>query len=792
MTDRLGEYRDKRDPAGSGEPGGGPVRRRRGAPRFVVQEHSATRLHWDLRIEHEGVLASWALPRFLPGSSGDNRLAVRTEDHPVEYLEFEGEIPAGHYGAGTMRIYDRGTCEILKFDPDKVEVELHGERLTGSWALFPIGREGGTEREWMIHRMGAPLDPDAEPFPGFVPPMLAGAGTLPEGEGWAYEIKWDGVRALCRSEPGRLTLHSRRGADITAGYPELGALGRALHEHQVLLDGEIVAFDTSVDPPRPSFQALQRRMHVRDERRVRRLAAEVPITFAIFDLLWLDGHSLMTLPYDERRARLADLELQGPCWQVPEAAHGDAAGRELQQAAVALGLEGVVAKRRNAPYEPGRRSPAWVKIRHRRSADLVIGGWLPGEGGRSGRIGALLVGEHEPGGGLRYVGRVGSGLSDAELRDLGRRLDDLQADASPFAAGRPQPPKAARWVRPALVAEVAFSERSTTGQLRQPVWLGLRDDVPVPLALEDERTVRGKGRVATAVVDDRSVPVTNLDKVLYPDGTTKRDVLEYAAAIAPVMVPHLRGRALTLVRCPDGVDGQRFYEKRAPGHRPDWTRTATVQYGRERIEHLIADDRPTLVWLAQLAALELHPSLAMAAEPDRPTAVVFDLDPGAPAAIGECCDVALLLRGMLDGVGLRAFAKTSGSKGLQVYVPLNRPEPSFDDTKAFAKTVAEVLQAGRPELVVARQAKNLREGRVLVDWYQNDRAKTTVGVYSPRARDRPTVSTPVTWDEVQATAGTDDAGALAFTLTEVLQRVEDHGDLFGEVATLRQRLPATG
>ncbi len=792
MTDRLGEYRGRRNPAGSGEPGGDAVRPRRGAPRFVVQEHSATRLHWDLRIEHEGVLASWALPRFLPGTSGDNRLAVRTEDHPVEYLEFEGEIPAGHYGAGTMRIYDRGTCEVLLWEPGKVEVDLHGEHLTGRWALFPIGRAGGTEREWMIHRMGAPLDPDAEPFPGVVPPMLAGAGPLPAGEGWAYEIKWDGVRALCRSEPGRLTLHSRRGADITAGYPEIASLGRALHEHQALLDGEIVAFDTSTDPPRPSFQALQRRMHVRDERRVRRLAAEVPVTFAIFDLLWLDGHSLMRRPYDERRARLAELDLQGPFWQVPEAALGHAAGRDLQRAAAALGLEGVVAKRRDAPYQPGRRSPAWVKVRRRESADLVIGGWVPGEGGRSGRIGALLVGEHEPGDALRYVGRVGSGLSDAELRDLGSRLRDLESEVSPFAPGRPQPPQAARWVRPVLVADVAFSERSATGQLRQPVWLGLRDDVPAPLALQDERASRGKGRIATALIDDRVLPVTNLDKVLYPDGTTKRQLLEYAAAIAPVMLPHLRGRALTLVRCPDGVEGERFFEKRAPGHRPDWVRTATVQYGRERIEHVLADDRATLLWLAQLAALELHPSLALAAEPDRPTAVVFDLDPGAPATIVECCAVALLLRAMLDGVGLRAFAKTSGSKGLQVYVPLNRPEPTFDGAKAFAGAVAEVLHAGRPELVVARQAKTLREGRVLVDWYQNDRARTTIGVYSARARERPTVSAPVTWDEVEATAGEGDGSGLAFTLTEVLQRVEDHGDLFGEVATLPQRLPATG
>lgn len=782
--DPLSDYRGKRDTRASKEPAGKRKRRPRStAPRFVVQEHSATRLHWDLRLEHEGVLASWALPRYFPNSSGDNRLAVRTEDHPVEYLDFEGEIPKGSYGAGKMRIHDRGTYDLLLWEPKKVEVELHGERLTGRWALFPI-TDG---KEWMIHRMGEPLDPDAEPLPQTLPPMLARAGELPGDDGWAYEIKWDGVRALCHSEPGRLTLRSRRGADITAGYPELSALNRALHEHEVVLDGEIVAFEPGSDPPRPSFQALQRRMHVREQRRVKRLAAEVPVTYAVFDLLWLDGRSLMDLPYEQRRSRLAELELHGPHWQVPESAAGADAGRELLAAAGRLGLEGVVAKRLDSSYEPGRRSRCWVKVRRRDSEEFVIGGWLPGEGGRSSRIGALLLGEHVPGGGLRYAGRVGSGLTDADLSFLKARLGELAADASPFTDSASGPPRGARWVHPELIAAVAFSERSEKGLLRQPVWLGLRDDVPAPLVLEDERTVRGKGRAATARIEGRELALTNLDKRLYPDGTTKRELLEYAASIAPVLLPHFSGRALTVVRCPDGVDGERFFEKRAPGHRPGWVATATVAYGRETIEHVLLDEAATLVWLQQLAALELHPSLALAAEPDRPTAVVFDLDPGPPATIVECCEVALLLRAMLEGVGLRSVPKTSGGKGLQVYVPLNRPEPTFDDTKAFAKAVAEVLAAGRPELVVARQAKTLREGKVLVDWYQNDRAKTTIGVYSPRARDAPTVSTPVTWDEVEAARRPDD---LRWTIRELPGRVSANGDLFASVATLSQALPS--
>jgi bifunctional non-homologous end joining protein LigD len=782
--DPLAAYRRKRDLSATPEPEGRPEPAPAGAPRFVVQEHSATRLHWDLRLEHDGVLASWALPRYLPGDPGDNRIAVRTEDHPLEYLDFEGEIPAGRYGAGTMTIHDRGTYELLTWEPRKVEVELHGERLCGRWALFATGRaEAGGGKDWMIHRMGAPADPDAEPLPERIEPMLARPGELPAGPGWAFEVKWDGVRALCRSEPGRMRLMARSGSDITARYPELARLSRDLHEHEALLDGEVVAFGADGTP---SFQALQRRMHVDDERRIRRLAAEVPVTYVIFDLLHLDGHSLIALPYDERRARLEALRLGGPHWQVPDA---DADGSALLAAAERLKLEGVVAKRRGAPYEPGRRSGAWLKVRRRETLDVVIGGWIAGEGGRRGRIGALLVGEPDEDGHLRYRGRVGTGFSDLALEDLSRRLAPLARERSPFAPGGPRPPRGARWVEPVLAGEAGFTERSEEGLLRHPVWLGLREEPPAALVLRDEHAERGRGRVAVALAGGREIPVTNLDKPLYPDGTTKRDVLEYAAAIAPVLVPHLRGRALTLRRFPDGTAGEAFFEKRVPPHAPDWVATARVAYGRETIRQVLADEPGTLVWLAQLAALELHPSLARAAAPDRPTVLVFDLDPGAPAALPECCRVALLVRAMLGGVGLRALPKTSGSKGLQLYVPLNRPEPTFEDTRRVAQAVAEVLAHEEPGLVVARQAKAARRGRVLVDWYQNDRAKTTVAAYSLRARERPTVSMPLTWDEVEACAGGGDPAALVLSWRDALTRVAEQGDLFGEVLTLAQRLP---
>ena len=307
MSDRLSAYRAKRDAGATPEPMG---------RRFVIQEHSATRLHWDLRLERNGVLVSWAVPNGLPEDPGDNRLAIHTEDHPLEYLEFEGEIPRGEYGAGTMRVWDQGTYEELKWEPRKVEVHLHGERVSGRYALFPLDR-GEDPKHWMIHRMDPPADPAAQAMPERVMPMLARLGELPRDDsGWAFEVKWDGVRAICHSEPGRLRLHSRNGLEITARYPELARLNRALSHHRAILDGEVVAFDPD---GRPDFGRLQRRMHVGSESAQRRLSRELPVTYVIFDLVWLDGHPLFELGYAERRERLAALGLDGgERWRVPE------------------------------------------------------------------------------------------------------------------------------------------------------------------------------------------------------------------------------------------------------------------------------------------------------------------------------------------------------------------------------------------------------------------------------------------------------------------------------------------
>jgi bifunctional non-homologous end joining protein LigD len=470
----LDSYRAKRDFSATPEPTGGETAAEERTSRFVVQEHHARSLHWDLRLEHDGVLASWAVPKGIPPDPRRNHLAVRTEDHPLEYLDFHGEIPEGEYGAGTMRIWDRGTYEEHKFREDEVMVTFRGERLQGRYVLF---RTGG--KNWMIHRMDPPQDPGREPMPQQVKPMLARLADLPgHDDRWAYEIKWDGVRAIGYAEGGRLRLESRNGRDITPRYPEVRSLGRALARHEAILDGEVVAFD---DRGRPSFQKLQGRMHLTSEHAVRRLAASDPVAYLIFDLLWLDGHSLMDLPYLERRERLLELGLNADRWQTPAHHVGD--GAALLEASRAQGLEGIIAKRTDCPYTPGRRSPAWVKVKNKRRTDVVIGGWLPGEGRRAERFGALVVGFYDDDG-LHYAGRVGTGFSEAELARLQGILAPLERSTSPFV-GR-QPPRETHFVEPELVAAVDYGEWTQSRTLRHPVYQGLRDDIdPATVRFDD-------------------------------------------------------------------------------------------------------------------------------------------------------------------------------------------------------------------------------------------------------------------------------------------------------------------
>jgi bifunctional non-homologous end joining protein LigD len=777
---KLERYRGKRDFSATPEPEPADHASAQDRQRFVIHEHHASRLHWDLRLERDGVLASWAIPKGLPQEPGENRFAAATEDHPLEYVDFHGEIPKGEYGAGKMTIWDSGTYECLKWEPRKVEVALHGGRVDARYALFAIDKEE-QPKDWMIHRMDPPADPTREPMPSKIVPMLARTGTLPTDDGrWAYEIKWDGVRAVAYSQPGGLRLESRSLKDITDTYPELYRLRDALGSHSAVLDGEIVAFD---DAGRPSFAALQQRMHTPSRGRAKRQAKDTPVTYLIFDVLWLDGHSLLDQPYEARRELLDAMELNGVHWQTPEHTLGD--GAALLAAATEQNLEGVVAKRLDSAYRPGSRSGEWVKVKGVQRQELVVGGWLPGKGKRASTIGALLLGVTEADGALRYAGRVGSGLREEDLTRLSALLTPLRREDSPFTGGE-KPPREAVFCEPRVVVEVRFAHWTAGGSLRHPVYVGLRDDKDAGLVVRED----GEGAATRPTVEGRELKLSNLGKVLYPKvGFTKGDLIDFYSDIAPVILAHLHGRALTVTRWPDGVEGKSFFQKHAPKHRPEWVRTATIPSREKPIEYTLADDLPTLVWLANLAAIELHVPLELASAIEHPTALVFDLDPGPPATAIECCRVALQLHGMFDGVGLESFVKTSGSKGLQVYIPLNRPDVTFEHTKPFAKTVAELLEQEQPDLVVSRMTKTKREGKVLIDWSQNDRRKTTVCAYSLRAAERPTVSTPLEWDEVREALDAEDPARLVFEARDVLERVAERGDLFAPVLSLVQALP---
>jgi bifunctional non-homologous end joining protein LigD len=473
VADSLGTYKAKRDFKKTPEPKGAR-RKEPDAARFVVQEHNASHLHWDLRLEHDGTLASWALPRGVPEHPDENRLAVRTEDHPLEYLEFHGEIPKGEYGAGTMRIWDSGTYEAEKFRKDEVIATFRGERVRGRYALFQTGG-----KNWMIHRMDPPEDSAYEPFPDQLRPMLARSGPLPPREQqFGFEVKWDGIRTVLYSDHGHLELRGRNGTDFTPRYPEVRELARSLGSRRIVLDGEIVAFD---EEGRPSFERLQSRMHLASDSAVRRRMKDIPATYVIFDLLYLDGHTTTGLSYEERRTLLEQLELEGPSWRTPAYHRGE--GKALLAATRELGIEGVVAKKLDCPYQPGTRASHWIKVKNVRTQDVVIGGWTRGEGGRTTSLGSLAVGVMK-GDELVYSGKVGTGFTEQSLALLKRELEPLARDTSPFS-GR-QPPKGTQFVEPSLVAHVEFREWTGSGTLRAPSFKGLRPDIAPQECVREE------------------------------------------------------------------------------------------------------------------------------------------------------------------------------------------------------------------------------------------------------------------------------------------------------------------
>jgi bifunctional non-homologous end joining protein LigD len=722
----------------------------------VVQRHAARRLHYDFRLERNGALASWAVPKGIPLRRGERHLAVRVEDHPLEYGDFEGTIPAGEYGAGTVEIWDRGTYELLEEKRDGgLTVSLHGTRLDGVWALVPAHLDGDP-KNWLLLRKDGSTGAGGRRYS----PMLATASeSLPQGAGWVYEPKWDGYRAIVTISGGEARLTSRNGNDLTGRFRDAArAAERAVRAADAVLDGEICALD---DHARSSFSLLQQGQGL--------------LTLVLFDVLEVDGTPLIDLPLSKRRSRLEQLvdATRGGVVVSPQFADGAA----LLQAARERGLEGVVAKRLDSSYLPGRRGADWRKVKVRAGQEVVVVGYTKGQGRRSRSFGSLVVAVHEAGG-LRWAGNVGTGFTDAEIERVLRLLRPLERPTSPLAE-EPRMPRVRRsdvvWVEPRLVADVEFVEWTREGRLRAPVYLGLREDKSADDVRRERAPVPGVIRRGK-----RELRLSNLDKVFWPEeGVTKGDLIAFYRDVAEVLVPHLRGRPFTMKRHPDGWQGKHFFQKQAPSHMPPWIKRvplpASTRAGEKKvIEYALVDDELALLWVVNMGCIDMHVWSSRVDRPEKPDWVMFDLDPSEGATFDDVVTVARLVKETLDLLELEAFPKTSGSRGIHVLVPIARRH-THAQAREFASIVAGALARAHPGLVTTEWAKQKRRG-VLVDANQNAPGKTNASVYSVRPRAGAPVSTPLRWDEV--VPGLDPA---AFTMEVVLDRVARDGDLFAGV-----------
>jgi bifunctional non-homologous end joining protein LigD len=764
VSERLGEYERKRKPKQTPEPSGRKraTRRRGREPIFVVQRHDARRLHYDFRLERDGVLASWAVPKGVPLEPGEQHLAVHVEDHPLEYGSFEGEIPKGNYGAGTVEIWDRGTYDLLEEKPDGgLTVRLHGERLDGTWALVPA-HLSGDEKNWLILRK---RDDGAAPNRSrrVYRPMLATlTEDLPRGEGWEFEPKWDGYRAVGYVRGGEAKLVSRNGNDLTQRFATVAKeLPKALRSPDAVVDGEVVALDSG---GKSSFSAMQQ--------------GSAQLAYEVFDVLEVDGEPVVDLPLTERRARLEKLVARNPVVQISGSFED---GNALFEAAQEQGLEGVMAKRMSSRYVEGGRGRDWLKIKTHGRQEFVICGYTRGQGRRSGSFGALVLGVHR-GEEWEWVGNVGTGFGERTIEELLAKLEPLRRDKSPFALV-PKMPKVKKgdvvWVEPKLVAEVEFAEWTHDGHLRAPSFQGLREDKPA----------RDVHRERPAAAQAGKVKLSNLEKIFWPDeGITKGDLIDYYRGVAEVLVPHLRGRPFTMRRYPDGAFGKAFFQKDAPKGMPEWIPRFHVQVStRERppkkrwIDAPVVNDADALTWMANMGCIDMNAWYSRVDRPDRPDFVLFDLDPSPEVGFGEVVQVALLVKQALDALGLVSFAKTSSAEGMHVLVPVER-RYTYAQTRELCEVVAGALARTHRGLVTTEWSKAKRRG-VLIDANQNGEGKTIASVYSVRPRPGAPVSTPLRWDELG-----ESLDPTAFTMDVVRERIQRHGDLFDGVLTTRQRL----
>lgn len=916
----LGTYRAKRDFSKTAEPEGGDTRDAGSAPlRFVVQKHAASHLHYDLRLEMEGVMRSWAVPKGPSLDPRVRRLAMEVEDHPVEYNEFEGTIPDGEYGGGTVMLWDAGTyvsgearkgesaerAVLRGYRAGKLSLTFRGERLRGAFTLVRTDTvEGGVRSKWLLAKRndeeaapgreiteevitsvttGRTMEEiaagrggaqvwrsnrgkgehgsvaDSSPAASTLRPMLARtASRPPTGAGWTYEPKYDGIRVLAFATPGSTALVTRNGLEKAPQFPEvaeaLSALAGEVGE-PLVLDGEVVAL-TGKEVAR--FERLQGRMHVQEASRIRAFSASAPAGFIAFDLLLRGEEVLVHDTWRERRAALQEV-LEGRTSNALRLAETGGDRKALLRRAEREGWEGLIAKRVDSPYRPGQRTQDWLKLKIENRQELLVGGWTEPRRSRS-HFGALLLGYYDERGDLVYAGHTGTGFTRDTLAEMYGRLKRLRRKTSPFRE-EPVTNEPAHWATPKIVAQVKFNEWTRDGKLRQPVFLGFRDDrdpktvVREPAAMEAgdpaesgegagepaDRTPaadtpanggktlgapsppaanasgargakgRGPGGRAAGSAEELDTPlvrkvrrvaqagggelrlgaggrvaVTSLNKVFYPrSGHTKEDLLVYYARMASVIVPRMKDRPLVLKRFPNGVEGESFYQQSPPDTVPEGVRVETLRIEGKAQRRLVGGSPATLLYTVQLGAVSYDPWHSRVQDLDSADYTILDLDPGPGADFGRVTEVAGWVKEELDALGMHGALKTSGSRGLHVYVPLPRGTP-LDAATLVAQIVATRVAHAHPKhATVERMKKKRPRGTVYVDYLQNSLGKTVAGVYAARARPTPTVSTPLSWDEL-----TSDLDPAEFTIETVPGRVRSVGDLWAEAMAKPNSLAA--
>ena len=913
----LEEYQRKRNFRKTAEPAGGPVvGGGTRAGRYVVQRHRATRLHYDFRLEIDGVLVSWAVPKGPTLDPSVRRMAVHVEDHPIEYFDFEGVIPKGEYGGGDVIVWDWGQWTAESETPDgrrgvedgELKFVLAGEKLRGRFTIVRTsGRgekrtgaagsyrddDGGGEQWLLLHKkddaavagwdaedhpqsvktgrtndevkedrdaiwisnapaavaeidLGAATD---EKLPAFIEPMAATLATSGfRDDDWLFEIKWDGYRVEAVVSNGTAKVFTRNGNDAETYFPKLLTKATWIDAREAIVDGEVVAIG---EDGRPDFSLLQEATG----------GGSTRFVYQAFDLLHLDGRSLLKVPLESRKQLLRSV-LRAEDRRVRFADHVVGEGLAFLEAAKAQQLEGMIAKHRRSIYEPGRRTRTWLKIKIRPEQELVVGGWTPGEGAAK-ELGAVVVGFYEEDGGkkkLRFAGKVGSGFTAATRRKLRERLAPLEIGESPFD---PPPPKDYKgrwggelsrvvWVEPKLVIRAELGGWTRDGIVRQAAFKGFdeggkpptdvvreqavataptveaaddavaaetgtRDDVPMTRTKAPAKTAPTKAKAPSAATHEFSwsateqelaaldamtkdgtwsvggfdLKLTNLDKVIFPpraddpEPVTKRDLVRYFARIAPTMLPHLAERALNFQRFPNGPNAPGFWQKDIPSTAPDWLRRwkEVGVEARDANDHLIADRVGALCWLGNQTSFEIHAWTSRIDDPMTPTFALIDIDPGTKTTWDETLTLARLYRTALEHLGVRGYPKTTGKRGIQVWIPIE-PKYTFRDTSDWVEQLSRAVGSTVPDLVSWEWAKASRGGKARLDYTQNTYIKTLVAPYAVRPADGAPVSTPITWDELDDP----DLRSDRWTIRTVVERVERVGDLFAGAQTDAQEL----